>query len=41
MPADKLQLLEVSHMPWVDVIANFTTNLPLSNSFNSILVVID
>ena len=40
-PASKLQSLEVFHMPWVDVTADFTTNLPLSNSFDFILVVID
>ena len=40
-PASKLQLLEVPHIPWVDITANFTTDLPLSNSFDSILLVID
>ena len=40
-PAGKLWSLEVPHMPWVDVIRDFTTDLPLSNSFDSILVVID
>ena len=28
-------------MPWVDVSADFIMDLPLSNSFNSILTVID
>ena len=28
-------------MPWVDISADFITDLPLSNSFNSILTVID
>ena len=28
-------------MPWVDVNTDFITNLPLSNSFNSILTVIN
>ena len=41
VPASKLQPLEVPHMPWMDVIADFTTNLPLSNGFDSILVVND
>ena len=41
VPADKLQPLEVPHMPGVDVTANFTTNLPLFNSFDSILVIVD
>ena len=40
-PAGKLQSLEVPYMPWVDVTADFTTNLLLSNSFNFILVIID
>ena len=40
-PASKLQSLEVPHMPWMDITADFTTNLPLSNGFKSILVVVD
>ena len=40
-PANKLQSLEVPHMPWVDITANFTINLPLSNGFNSILIIVD
>ena len=28
-------------MPWVDVSADFIMDLPLSNSFNSILMVVD
>ena len=33
--------LQPSTMPWVDVSADFITDLPLSNSFDSILTVID
>ena len=36
-----LNPLETPHMPWVDVTADFTTDLPLSNGYNSILVIID
>ena len=39
--AGKLQPLEVPHMPWMDITADFTIYHPLSNGFNSILVVID
>ena len=28
-------------MPWIDITADFTTDLPLSNGYDSILVVID
>ena len=40
-PACKLQPLEVPHMSWMDVTADFTTNFPLSNGFDSILVIVD
>ena len=40
-PASKLQPLEVPHMPWVDVTVDFTTDLLLSNGFDSILVIVD
>ena len=40
-PFGTLNSLEASHMPWVDVMADFTTDLPLSNRYDSILVVID
>ena len=33
--------LQPSTMPWVDVSADFITDLPLSNGFNSILTVVD
>ena len=33
--------LQPSTMPWVDVSADFITDLPLSNGFNSILTVIE
>ena len=40
-PFGTLNLLEVPHMPWVDVTADFTTDLPISNRYDSILVIID
>ena len=40
-PSGTLNPLEAPHMPWVDVIADFTTDLPISNEYNSILVIID
>ena len=40
-PAGKFQSLEVPHISWVDVTANFITDLLLSNNFDSILVIID
>ena len=39
-PFDTLNPLEAPHMPWVDVTADFTTDLPISNGYDSILVVI-
>ena len=36
VPASKLQSLKVPHMFWVDVTANFTTNLPLSNGLKEV-----
>ena len=40
-PFGTLNSLEAPHMPWVDVTADFTTDVPISNGYNSILVVID
>ena len=40
-PFGTLNLLEAPQMPWVDVTADFTTDLPISNGYDSILVVID
>ena len=40
-PAGSAVPLQPSTMPWVDVSADFITDLPLSNGFNSILTVID
>ena len=40
-PPGKLQPLDISNMPWVDVSADFITDLPLSNGYDSILVVVD
>ena len=41
MPPGKLQPLDIPNMPWVDVSADFITDLPLSNGYDSILVVVD
>ena len=40
-PAGSAVPLQPSMMPWVDVSVDFITDLPLSNSFNSILTVVD
>jgi hypothetical protein len=40
-PPGKLRPLELPDIPWTEVTADFTTNLPLSNGFDSILVVVD
>ena len=40
-PAGKLQPLPIPSGPWVDVSTDFTTDLPISNGYDSILVVID
>ena len=40
-PFGTLNPLEAPHMPWVDITVDFTTDLPLSNGYDSILVVID
>ena len=40
-PFGTLNPLEAPHMPWVDIMADFTTDLPLSNGYDSILVIID
>ena len=40
-PAGSAIPLQPSTMPWVDVSADFITDLPLSNSFDSILTVVD
>ena len=40
-PSGTLNPLEAPHMPWIDITADFTTDLPLSNGYDSILVVID
>ena len=40
-PPGKLHPLELSDIPWTEVTADFTTDLPLSNWFDSILVVVD
>ena len=40
-PFGILNPLEAPHMSWIDVMADFTTDLPLSNRYDFILVVID
>ena len=40
-PAGSAIPLQPSTMPWVDVSADFITDLPLSNGFDSILTVVD
>jgi hypothetical protein len=40
-PPGKLRPLELPDIPWTEVTADFTTDLPLSNGFDSILVVVD
>ena len=40
-PAGSAVPLQPSMMPWVDISADFITDLPLSNGFDSILTVID
>ena len=40
-PAGSAIPLQPSTMPWVDVSADFVTDLPLSNGFDSILTVVD
>ena len=40
-PAGSAVPLQPSTMPWVDVSADFITDLPLSNGFDSILMVVD
>jgi hypothetical protein len=40
-PPGKLRPLELLDVPWTEVTADFTTDLPLSNGFDSILVVVD
>ena len=40
-PTSSAVPLQPSTMPWVDVSADFITDLPLSNGFNSILTVVD
>jgi hypothetical protein len=37
----KLGPLELPDLPWTEVTADFTTDSPLSNGFDSILAVID
>ena len=40
-PAGSAVPLQPSTMPWVDISTDFITDLPLSNSFDSILTVVD
>ena len=40
-PPGKLHPLELPDIPWTEVTVDFTTDLPLSNGLNSILIVVD
>ena len=40
-PPGKLQPLDIPNMPWVDVSVDFITDLPLSNGYDLILVIVD
>jgi transposase InsO family protein len=40
-PQGKLRPRELPDIPWTEVTADFTTDLPLSNGFDSNLVVVD
>jgi hypothetical protein len=40
-PPEKLHPLDLPDIPWTEVTANFTTDLPLSKGFDSLLVVVD
>ena len=40
-PSGTLNPLKAPHIPWVDIMADFIIDLPLSNRYDSILVVID
>ena len=40
-PPGKLKPLELPNTPWMEVTADFTTDLPLSNGFDSILEVVE
>jgi len=40
-PAGKLMLNSVPEKPWVHILADFITKLPLAQGYNSILVVVD
>ena len=40
-PPGKFQPLDIPNMPWVDVSMDFITDLPLSNGYDLILVIID
>ena len=40
-PPGKLHPLELPDISWIDITADFTTDLPLSNGFDSILLVVD
>ena len=41
VPFGMLNPLEAPHMPWVDVTIDFTMDLPISNGYDYILVVVD
>ena len=40
-PADKLMSNSIPERPWIHILANFITELPLAQKYNSILVVVN
>ena len=40
-PFGALNSPEAPHMLWVDITADFTTDLPISNGYGSILIIVD
>ena len=40
-PFGALNPLEAPHMLWVDITADFITDLPISNGYGSILIIVD
>ena len=40
-PFGTLNPLEAPHMPWIDVTPDFTMDVPISNGYDSILIIVD